>query len=264
MLKKPTLSIIVPIHNERSTVSRTLSTLLNLSIPCHYEIIAVDDGSTDDTPVLLSRFNHPNLLLLQHVTNRGKGAAVLTGLSVATGTHVLVFDADSEYDPRDIGALIDPLIRERADVVYGVRRFGDHTSYASLRYAIGNVAMTLFANVLFGSVLTDLHTCLKLVPTRLLREFNLTETGFGLDTEITAELLRHSIRPFEVPVSYVARSRSQGKQIGWRDGVRCLEILLRVRLRGVTPMPSTIDLRDRVSIGSSSADDSISSLPSVS
>ncbi len=226
------LTVIVPAHNEQSTLFRTVSSLLALSLPCPHEIIVVDDGSTDDTQVILRRMKHPRLSVIQHDENRGKGAAVLTGLGAATGSHVLIFDADAEYEPADISTLLGPLLRNRCSVVFGSRRFGHYTSYDSFRYALGNVGLTFVANLLFDSVITDLHTCLKLVPTHFLKELELTERGFGLDTEITAELLRRGIRPFEVPISYVARSRSEGKKITWKDGVKCLVILVRVRLRG--------------------------------
>lgn len=237
------LTIIVPVHNEQDTVLRTLSSLLALSLPCPYEVIAVDDGSTDDTLGLLQHIMHSRLTVLRHKQNRGKGAAVLTALQTATGTHVLVFDADSEYNPKDIVLLLHPLLEQRSDIVYGTRRFGYYTAYASLRYALGNVFLTFFANLLFDSVITDLHTCLKLVPTPLLSSLGLTEKGFGLDTQITAELLRRGIRPFEVPISYVARSKNQGKKITWKDGLKCLEILVRVRLRSRNKPSEDIDLR---------------------
>ena len=226
------LTVIVPAHNEQSTIFRTVSSLLSLSLPCPHQIIVVDDGSTDDTQVILRRMKHTRLSVIQHEENRGKGAAVLTGLGAATGSHILIFDADAEYEPADITALLGPLMRDRCTVVFGSRRFGHYTSYDSFRYALGNVGLTFVANVLFDSVITDLHTCLKLVPTHFLKELELTERGFGLDTQITAELLRRGIRPFEVPISYVARSRSEGKKITWKDGVKCLFILVRVRLRG--------------------------------
>ncbi len=226
------LTVIVPAHNEQSTLFRTVSSLLALSLPCPHEIIVVDDGSTDDTQVILRSMKHPRLSVIQHDDNRGKGAAVLTGLRAATGSHVLIFDADAEYEPADITALLGPLLRDRCSVVFGSRRFGHYTSYDSFRYALGNVGLTFVANLLFDSVITDLHTCLKLVPTHFLNELELTESGFGLDTQITAELLRRGIRPFEVPISYVARSRSEGKKITWKDGVKCPVILVRVRLRG--------------------------------
>jgi glycosyltransferase involved in cell wall biosynthesis len=166
--------------------------------------------------------------------NRGKGAAILTAIERATGTHLLVFDADSEYDPADISSLVAPIATGRAEVVYGARVRGWRTNFPSLFYAVGNRVMTEFANVLYGSAISDLHTCLKLLPLPLLREMKLKERGFGLDTEISAEMLRLGFRPYEVPASYVGRTREEGKKIRLRDAVRCVMVLLKVRTRGRT------------------------------
>jgi hypothetical protein len=139
------------------------------------------------------------------------------------------FDADLEYSPEDVPRMLAPVLAGRCEVVYGTRLFGVNTVYQSYRYAMGNRIMTLAANVLFDSYLSDLHSCLKLVPRELFDSLRLTETGFGLDTEITASLLRQGIRPFEVPVSYHSRTHAEGKKISWRDGIACLQILGRVR-----------------------------------
>jgi hypothetical protein len=148
---------------------------------------------------------------------------------VATGTHLVPFDADLEYDPADLAVLMAPVIMGRCDVVYGVRLFGANTRYQSFRHALGNKALTLAASVMFDASLSDLHTCLKLVPVNLFRDLGLSEDGFGLDTEITAKLLARGITPFEIPVSYHSRSTAHGKKITWRDGVECLQVLARVR-----------------------------------
>jgi hypothetical protein len=129
--------------------------------------------------------------------------------------------------------MLDPIVRGRCSVVYGTRLFGYNTVYRSYWFAIGNKALTHLANLLFDAYLSDLHTCLKLVPRQLLQSLQLRETGFGLDTEVTALLLRSGIRPFEVPVNYFGRSRSEGKKINWRDAVACAWILLRVRFRRI-------------------------------
>ena len=127
--------------------------------------------------------------------------------------------------------MLEPVLKGRSGVVYGTRLFGCNTVYQSYRYAVGNRLLTFLANVLFNANLSDLHTCLKLVPTALLRELRLNEIGFGLDTELTALILRRGVRPFEVPISYYSRSHAQGKKITWRDAVKCVWILLLVRLR---------------------------------
>ena len=139
------------------------------------------------------------------------------------------FDADLEYAPADLTALMAPIVSGRADVVYGPRMFGVNTRYQSFRHAMGNRVLTLTANLLFDSYLSDMHTCLKVLPAALFADLTLSENGFGLDTEITAKLLKVGIRPFEVPVSYYSRSVAEGKKITWRDGVECLEVMGRVR-----------------------------------
>jgi glycosyltransferase involved in cell wall biosynthesis len=213
-----------------------LDQLLSLDIPGkQLDIIAVDDGSTDRTGALLDEFDDPRLLVIHHPKNLGKGAAVRTGISAAKGSHVLIFDADHEYDVADIPRLVTPILSGRAEVVYGNRMSGFGTVHPSLWHAVGNRAMTTLANLLFGSAISDLHTCLKLVPMPLLSSFDLDEGGFGLDTEISAEVLRAGFRPFEVPISYVGRSKEEGKKIRLSDALRCVYVLIKVRLRPVTP-----------------------------
>lgn len=226
------LSIIVPAYNEARTILRVLDDLLCLDIPGkRLEIIVVNDGSTDATKRQVESVDDSRLVTIHHEANLGKGAAVRAGIAVATGSHVLIFDADHEYDVNDVPRLVNPLVTGRAEIVYGSRMSGFGTVHPSLWHSVGNKAMTLMANVLFGSAISDLHTCLKLLPTPLLRSFNLVENGFGVDTEISAEALRAGFRPFELPVSYVGRSAEEGKKIKFQDAFRCVYILIKVRLR---------------------------------
>jgi glycosyltransferase involved in cell wall biosynthesis len=230
------LSIIVPSYNEQLTILAVLDSLLSLDIPGkELEIIVVNDGSTDGTGELLESFEDSRCVKVAHAANLGKGAAVRTGIASAKGSHVLIFDADKEYDVEDIPRLVTPILSGRAEVVYGNRMSGFGTVHPSLWHAFGNKAMTFLANILFGSAISDLHTCLKLVPMPLLRSFNLDENGFGLDTEVSAEVLRAGFRPFEVPISYVGRSKEEGKKIRLSDALRCVYVLGKVRLRPVTP-----------------------------
>ena len=224
------LSILMPAYNEQNTIAQAIASVLSTHYPCDTELIVVDDGSSDATAEILTALSHPNCVVVSHPRNLGKGAALQTGAAIANGTHLVPFDADLEYDPTDLAAMVTPVIQGRSEVVYGTRLFGANTRYQSYRHAVGNRALTFAANVLFDAYLSDLHTCLKLVPVDLFRELALSEDGFGLDTEITAKLLRRGLRPFEVPVSYHSRSFERGKKITWRDGVECLRVLAQVRL----------------------------------
>jgi len=219
----------MPAYNEQRTVASAIAGILRTPFPCDFELIVIDDGSTDATPQILKLLDHPRARLVTHSRNLGKGAALQTGASVVTGTHLVPFDADLEYEPADLPGLVMPVLHGRCDVVYGARLLGANTRYQSYRHALGNRALTMAANVLFNACLSDLHTCLKLLPVDLFLELNLSEDGFGLDTEITAKLLKRGIRPFEIPVSYHSRSVEHGKKITWRDGVECLQVLARVR-----------------------------------
>lgn len=220
--------------NEAATVIGVLERLCALALPTPLELIVVNDGSHDATPALLDDITDDRVVVIHHEHNRGKGAAVRTGLARATGTHLLVFDADTEYWPEDIVRLVAPILDGRGEVVYGVRVLGHNMLQPSLIHALGNKAMTMVANILYGSAIHDLHTCLKLLPLPLLRAMELHEEGFGLDTEISAELLRRGFRPFEVPVSYIGRTRAEGKKIALRDAFVSTWVMIAVRARGYT------------------------------
>lgn len=223
------LSIVMPIYNEERTVARAIAEVMSADLPCPFELIVVDDGSTDRTPQILTALEHPRARVITHPRNLGKGAALQTGATVARGTHFVPFDADLEYEPGDLARLIAPVMQGRCEVVYGVRLFGAHTRYQSYKHRLGNRALTLAASLMYDASLSDIHTCLKLLPVELFRELELSEDGFGLDTEITAKLLARGTPPFEVPVTYHSRSVQSGKKINWRDGIQCLRVLARVR-----------------------------------
>nr|WP_269328953.1 glycosyltransferase family 2 protein [Kineosporia babensis] len=225
----------MPAYNEAATIRTAVNEVLSAAYPCPVELIVVDDGSTDGTAQALSTISDPRLRVLRHQVNRGKGAALRTAIQAARGNYLLPFDADLEYRAEDISQVLAPVVSGVATVVYGPRLFGWNTVYQSFRYKIGNLATTLAANVLYDSALSDMHTCIKLVPLPLLRQMSLSEAGFGLDTEITAKVLRSGHRPFEVPVHYYSRTHGQGKKINWRDGVRCLVVLARVRFAAAPP-----------------------------
>jgi glycosyltransferase involved in cell wall biosynthesis len=223
------LSIVMPVYNEGTTISSAVERVLAVEYPCPVELVVVDDGSIDRTPEVLRRLAERGVTVVRHPVNQGKGAAVRSGVDQATGTHMIILDADLEYAPADIPAMLEPVLEGRADHVFGTRVFGINTRYQSFRFAMGGRVLTFAANVLYDSCLTDMHTCLKLLPVEDFRVLTLTENGFGLDTELTARLIRGGVRPYEVPVSYDGRSVEDGKKIDWRDGVRCLSILVKVR-----------------------------------
>ena len=234
------LSILIPAYNEAATVGVAVKRLLDIRYPCDIELVIVNDGSVDDTMDVLSSIDDPRVVVAEHPVNRGKGAAVRTAASLATGDYMLVFDADLEYSADDILSLLSPLQRGDAEVVYGVRTFGASTAH-SFWFVIGNRVNTFTANALFNTWISDLHTCLKLLPLAMFRELPVKENGFGLDTELTAMLLARGVRPYEVPIHYKARSREEGKKLTWGDGVEATWILLRVRLK-----KAVTDRRDRM------------------
>jgi len=221
------LSILVPVYNEAKTVQRAVKRVLDVNFPCQVEVVIVDDASTDGTAELIDQLHDERLIKLRHPANRGKTAAILT--AAATGDFMVPLDADLEYQPEEIPTLLGPVLSGEAEVVYGNRGFGSHSAY-SFWYVMGNKAVTTFANVLFNAYIADLETCFKLMPLELLRSLNITSSGFGMEAEITGKLLARGIRPFEVPITYKARSREAGKKITWRDGVQALWILGRIRL----------------------------------
>jgi dolichol-phosphate hexosyltransferase len=223
------LSILMPVYNEAKTVQRAVKRVLDVSFPCQVEVVIVDDASTDGTSEIIDGLHDERLIKLRHPVNRGKGAAIRTAAAAATGDFIVPFDADLEYQPEEIPRLLEPVLKEDADVVYGSRSFGSHSAY-SFWYVIGNKAITTAANVLFNAYLADLETCYKLMPLELFRSLDVTSDGFGMEAEITAKLLARGIRPFEVPVTYKARSREAGKKITWRDGVQAVWIVARIRL----------------------------------
>jgi glycosyltransferase involved in cell wall biosynthesis len=226
------LSVLMPVFNERATIEAAIERVLAVDPPVdRLELVVVDDGSTDGTREVLSDHVWPeNVRVARHERNRGKGAALRTALSHATAEFCTVMDADLEYDPSNFGTLLAPLLRGDADAVYGVRGFEAHSAY-SFWYVVGNKAVTLAANVLYNAWLSDLMTCQKVLATPLFRALQLRENGFAIEAEITARLLRAGARIYEVPITYRARRREEGKKLGPVDGVKVLGTLVRCRVR---------------------------------
>jgi glycosyltransferase involved in cell wall biosynthesis len=225
----PELSILMPVYNESGTVEQAIEQVVATDLPVDFEVIVVDDGSTDGSREILERGEWPDRVrVLHHDANQGKGAAVRTGLAEARGRFSAIFDADLEYDPKDLGELLEPLLAGKAHAAFGVRAFNGYTSHSFL-YVLGNRGVTLAANVLFNVYIKDLMTCHKVIDTDLFRSLPLRAAGFSIEPEITARLVQRGERIYELPVHYHARATDEGKKLTAADGFRVLWTLLRCR-----------------------------------
>jgi dolichol-phosphate hexosyltransferase len=228
----PELSILMPVFNEIATAERAIGDMLDADIGADFELLVVDDGSTDGTRELLFGREWPERMrLLKHEHNMGKGAAVRTALEHARGELSAIMDADLEYDPEDLGGLLPPLREGLSNAVFGVRAFDGYTSH-SFAYVMGNKGVTLAANVLFNVYLRDLMTCHKMIRTDVFQSLPLQARGFDIEPEIAARLLNRGEQIFEVPVHYKARPHEAGKKLTSTDGFRVLRTLIRCRLDG--------------------------------
>jgi glycosyltransferase involved in cell wall biosynthesis len=220
------LSVIMPAYNERDTILETLRRVLAVNI--EKQVIVVDDGSTDGTREIIDGFKHPDLLVVHHARNRGKGCAIRSALPHVKGDAVIIQDADGEYDPQDYPALLEPLVSGRADVVYGSRFLGT-IRYMPLANRIFNLFISLLARVLFGTRLTDEGTCYKLFKASTITSLPLRCRGFEFCPEVTAKVLKRGLRLEEVPIRYEARTARQGRKIKWHDAFRITWALLKYR-----------------------------------
>jgi dolichol-phosphate hexosyltransferase len=226
------LSILMPVYNEIERVERAIAEVLATELPTDFELIVVDDGSTDGTRELLrEREWDERIRLYEHEDNQGKGAAIRTALAHASGDFAAIFDADLEYDPADLALLMPPLLDGRTNASFGVRAFDGYTSHSFL-FVMGNKGVTLACNILFNVYLHDIMTCHKMIKTDVFRSLPLRAAGFAIEPEITARLVQRGERIYEVPVHYRARSNEEGKKLTGADGFRVLATLLRCRLVG--------------------------------
>ena len=233
---RPLVSVVVPVYNEAATVGQIVEALLELGL--RLEILLVDDGSVDESPAVLRRLAaaHAEVKVLTQARNQGKGAAVRRGIDESTGDFLLIQDADLEYSPTDIPALIEPLLSGTADAVFGTRlRGGAHPQRAHLfwHYA-GNRFLTLLANVLYNTTISDMEVGYKAFRGELVRGLTLTSNDFRIEPELTAKVLRLKppVRLYEVPIAYYGRSYEEGKKITWKDGFGAVQALVKFRFGG--------------------------------
>ena len=219
----------MPVFNERRTVAAVIERLLTVELPGAREIIVINDGSSDGTREILDAMTANHRVRIVHAeANRGKGHAVRLGIESARGEVIAIQDADLELDPAQLGTLIAPLLAGETDVVYG-SRFLNNTATVPRVTVVANRALTALTNVLYGSAITDMETCYKVMRTSVARGLGLTADRFDIEPEITARLLKAGHNIVERPVRFQPRSRAAGKKIGWRDGLTAIRVLLRHR-----------------------------------
>jgi glycosyltransferase involved in cell wall biosynthesis len=223
---RPCLSVVIPCYNEEATIEALIN--LVLDSPWVAEIIVVDDGSKDRSREILATVNDPKVRVVLHDVNKGKGAALRTGFQHATSEFVIVQDADLEYDPSEYPLVLEPLLDDRADVVFGSRFLsGRPHRVLYFWHSLGNKFLTLMSNMFTDLNLTDMETCYKCFRREVIQSITIEEDRFGFEPEITAKLAKMRIRIFEVGISYSGRTYDEGKKIGWRDGVRAVYCIVR-------------------------------------
>jgi glycosyltransferase involved in cell wall biosynthesis len=219
------LSVIVPVFNEKATVLPLLEKVL--AVPIDKEVVIVDDGSTDGTREILRAFQHPDVRIVFHEKNQGKGAAIRTAVREVRGDITLIQDADLEYSPDEYTRLLKPIEEGVADVVYGSRFLGGERRALLFTHAIGNKFLTFLSNAFTNLNLTDMETCYKVFRTEILKSITIKSNRFNFEPEITAKIAKRRARVVEIPISYWGRDYSEGKKIGWKDGVSALVTIVR-------------------------------------
>jgi len=224
----PLLSVIIPVYNEARTIKQILEKVN--SVPIDKEIIIVEDGSTDGTEKILRDIKYDNLKIIYHSSNRGKGAAVLTGLANASGEFVIIQDADLEYEPQEYIKLMDGIKEDNVDVVLGVRFTKGY--HGLLIPRLGNRFVTILLNILFGVHINDFLTCYKLLRRDTVNALNLKSKSFNIETEIITKALKRKLRIKQIPITYRPRSYTEGKKIRVLDGIQAIVSIIKYRLKG--------------------------------
>ncbi len=229
---KNKVSIIIPCYNEKSTILNILKKIEDVYLnQIEKEIIIVDDFSTDGTRAILKSLKKYKVIFNEK--NHGKGFSVRKGIKNASGDIIIIQDADLEYDPGDYKNLLQPILENKAQVVYGSReRNKNNKIQTGLFFYLGGLFLTKLTNILYGSKLTDQSTCYKIFLKYILDDIDLQENRFGFCSEITAKLLLKNIKPYEVPINYFPRKKFEGKKISWKDGIRAIYVLLKYRIIG--------------------------------
>jgi glycosyltransferase involved in cell wall biosynthesis len=226
------LSVIIPCYNEEKTIVQIIQAVRDSPYE-NLEIIVVDDCSSDQTRNILNT-ELQDLVdqVFHHTVNQGKGAALRTGIQAATGDLVIIQDADLEYDPKDYPVLVDPILRNKADIVYGSRFFGGQP-HRVLYYwhRLGNGFLTMLSNMFTNLDLTDMETCYKVFRREIIQSIDIEEDRFGFEPEITAKIAKKGYRIFEVGISYSGRTYAEGKKINWKDGLRALWCILKYNIK---------------------------------
>jgi glycosyltransferase involved in cell wall biosynthesis len=225
------LTILVPVYNEEKTLNAVIDRIRQVDLTqfgFEKEIILVDDGSTDHSYESAESRRQDLSLLIRHQQNAGKGAAIRTGLNAATGDYILIQDADMEYDPDEYSKLLSPIIKGKAEVVYGSRFTGERRNMF-LHHWIGNRMLTALTNLFYGTTLSDMETCYKLFSRKAIAGIKIRSNRFNFEPEITAKILKKGIRIYETPISYSGREYSEGKKITWRDGFSAIWAIIKFR-----------------------------------
>lgn len=223
------LSVVIPVFNEKNTIENIIHRVQEVDVGMEKEIIVVDDGSDDGTALILDNLHSPELKIHYHNKNRGKGMALRTGFSKAEGDIIIIQDADLEYNPQEYPRLLESILDGRADVVYGSRFLGGPHRVLFFWHYVGNKILTTLSNMLTNINLDDMETCYKVFKREILNRMEFKSKRFGFEPEFTAKVAKLKFKIYEVPISYSGRDYSEGKKIGWKDGLAALFHIIRFR-----------------------------------